>query len=244
MAKQLDPKIGEVLKKHGLGKEACWDCHGTWVVYHWALERVAASARITFDPPQVLEANGKDKCVALAVTGKMDDKSEWSVGEAAPGNNKNAYPYAMAEKRAKDRVVLKLIGLHGLVYSEEEADAFNTGRKVWQPEPNGQPQAQPKPAGPFMGKLTKTKLEAKIREFVADMNAINSREKGAGDQWAGLLTSYKDAIMQCKEEHHNWWNGIPGSDVKGLGERIDIKTAEITEFERNPAPEDPNYLEA
>lgn len=28
----------------------------------------------------------------------------------------------MAEKRGKDRVILKLIGLHGVVYSEEEAD--------------------------------------------------------------------------------------------------------------------------
>jgi hypothetical protein len=35
-----------------------------------------------------------------------------------------AYPFAMAEKRAKDRVILKLIALHGLVYSEEEADDF------------------------------------------------------------------------------------------------------------------------
>ena len=32
-----------------------------------------------------------------------------------------AYVYAMAEKRAKDRVILKLIELHGLVYSEEES---------------------------------------------------------------------------------------------------------------------------
>ena len=30
----------------------------------------------------------------------------------------------MAEKRAKDRVILKLVGLHGDVYSEEEADEF------------------------------------------------------------------------------------------------------------------------
>jgi hypothetical protein len=33
----------------------------------------------------------------------------------------------MAEKRAKDRVILKLVGLHGLLSSEEEADAFKTG---------------------------------------------------------------------------------------------------------------------
>ena len=38
-----------------------------------------------------------------------------------------AYVYAMAEKRAKDRVILKLVGLHGLLSSEEDADAFKTG---------------------------------------------------------------------------------------------------------------------
>jgi hypothetical protein len=34
----------------------------------------------------------------------------------------------MAEKRAKDRVILKLVELHGLVYSEEEADEFKDAR--------------------------------------------------------------------------------------------------------------------
>ena len=48
----------------------------------------------------------------------------WSIGEVAPNNCKNAYPFAMAEKRAKDRVILKLAGLHGYVYSEDEAEDF------------------------------------------------------------------------------------------------------------------------
>ena len=122
MAKKLDPVIADVLKKYGVGHEACWDCHGTWVVYHKFLEQIAAKALIKFDPPLILEADGVKKCAAICVTGSMLDRSEWSIGEAAPANNKNAYPFAMAEKRGKDRVILKLIGLHGLAYSEEEAD--------------------------------------------------------------------------------------------------------------------------
>jgi hypothetical protein len=54
----------------------------------------------------------------------MGNRVEWATGEASPKNNKNGYPWAMAEKRAKDRVVLKLVGIHGLVYSEDEADDF------------------------------------------------------------------------------------------------------------------------
>ena len=64
----------------------------------------------------------------MLCTGRMGDKSEWSIGEAAPYNNKNSYPFAMAEKRAKDRVILKLVGLHGDVYSEDEADDFRESR--------------------------------------------------------------------------------------------------------------------
>jgi hypothetical protein len=64
----------------------------------------------------------------------MGERMEWSIGEALIGTNyrvsgkQAAYVYAMAEKRAKDRVILKLIELHGLVYSEEEADEFKHSR--------------------------------------------------------------------------------------------------------------------
>lgn len=125
MAKKLDQTLLDILIKYGEKPEsALWDCHGTWVAYHAAIERIAARAGIEFELPQVIEARSADKTVAIAVRGKMGERAEWSFGEAAPANNKNAYPYAMAEKRAKDRVTLKLVGLHGLVYSEEESDDF------------------------------------------------------------------------------------------------------------------------
>ncbi len=128
MARKLDPVIGDVLRQHGFGADACWDCHGVWVVYHKVLEQIAAKAKITFDAPAVLEANGVSRSVAICVTGRLGERCEWSVGEASPPNNKNAYPWAMAEKRAKDRVILKLIGLHGFAYSEEEADSFKDNK--------------------------------------------------------------------------------------------------------------------
>lgn len=105
-----------------------WDCHGTPVILHKALERVAAHKGITFDTPVVVESEISQKNVALYCVGHLGDKSEWSFGEAAPYNNTNPYPYAMAEKRAKDRVILKLVGLHGYVYSEDESDEFQESR--------------------------------------------------------------------------------------------------------------------
>jgi hypothetical protein len=125
MPRPLDKTISEVLSKYGeTPKDACWDCHGVWVVYHKAIERMAARAGIAFDQPTVIEANTQAKTATIVVTGTMGDRAEWSFGEASPANNKNAYPFAMAEKRAKDRVVLKLLGLHGLAYSEDESDDF------------------------------------------------------------------------------------------------------------------------
>ena len=120
------PKIvEEILGEIGLTvKGSTWDCHGTAVVLHKALEQVAAHKGIVFDSPTVVESQISQKNVAICVTGHLGDRSEWSFGEAAPYNNKNGYPYAMAEKRAKDRVILKLVGLGGYVYSEDEADDF------------------------------------------------------------------------------------------------------------------------
>ena len=110
-------------EKFGLVKEDVWDCHGTLVMLHRTCESVAQQVGITFDPPKVLFAEGES--IAILVNGHVGDESAWSVGEASPKNNKNAYPWAMAEKRAKDRVILKLARFSEVgVYSDIEADDF------------------------------------------------------------------------------------------------------------------------
>ena len=121
----LDPRIEVIRERYDLAADDFWQLpqkKGTWLVKHSALEMVAASAGITFEPPIILEGNGVEKVVAVCVTGHLQTRHVWSIGEASPANSKNAYPWAMAEKRAIDRVILKLIGIHGLVYSEDEID--------------------------------------------------------------------------------------------------------------------------
>ena len=180
MANKIDPRLIEILTKYGEdANEALWDCHGTWVAYHKAIERIAAKASIAFDMPQIIEASSADKTVAIAVSGRMGDRMEWSFGEATPSNNKNAYPYAMAEKRAKDRVVLKLVGLHGLVYSEEESDDF---KPVAAPAKSS---ASLKKAGSWEA------LKAELDNDFADCHSVVSlgrlradyREKAINQQW-------------------------------------------------------------
>ena len=116
--------VKEELKACGLTrKQACWEVrNGLWAVKHFACERIAARKGIVFDEPKPLMVAAD--FVALCVTGRLGDLAEWSVGEASETTTKNKYYCAMAEKRAKDRVILKLIGVHGQVYAEDEADDF------------------------------------------------------------------------------------------------------------------------
>ncbi len=59
-------------------------------------------------------------CVIKAI-GQLKDVVIETFGEAAPDNNRNAYPVAIAEKRAMSRIVLKLSGLYALgVFGEDE----------------------------------------------------------------------------------------------------------------------------
>jgi hypothetical protein len=118
----LDPRIEAIREQYGLAKDDFWQIpqNKAWVCKHAALEVVSVKAGVEWSMPQIIEAHTENGIAVMAVSGKLGSRTEWSTGEATPKNNKNAYPWAMAEKRAKDRVILKLVGLHGLVYSEDE----------------------------------------------------------------------------------------------------------------------------
>lgn len=123
MAK-ISKEVLAFMEKHSIDSDEVWEVHGnSWCIKHKALERAGAAAGITWDRPQMIETDSASGIVALCAFGKLGDREDWSIGEAAPKNNKNAYPYAMAEKRAKDRVILKLLNTHGYLYSEAEFEA-------------------------------------------------------------------------------------------------------------------------
>jgi len=132
--------VKNVLEKYGLDPEtSCWDCHGTLVIYHKACQIIATISGIEFSMPQIVHQDPDKGTVIILVEGTMPlpkggQRSMWSFGEATPKNNKNSYPYAMAEKRAKDRITLGLAGIHGFVYSEMEADEFKDSAPAPLPE--------------------------------------------------------------------------------------------------------------
>jgi hypothetical protein len=134
-----NPKILKFMETYKVDADEVWEVRpGIFAIKHSALERIASEQKITFDAPMMLEFHASDKIAVLCVTGKQGDRSEWSIGEAAPYNNKNTYPFAMAEKRGKDRVILKLLNSHGALYSEDEADDFKRpGTHVTRPDDIG-----------------------------------------------------------------------------------------------------------
>jgi hypothetical protein len=120
------PEILEFQKTYGITESEMWEVRpGSWAVKHSAIERIVAARGITFERPAIIEVNTAEKIMVICVFGKMGDRTEWSFGEASPANCKIAYPASIAEKRAKDRVAIKLLNATGAaIYSEEESDDF------------------------------------------------------------------------------------------------------------------------
>lgn len=144
--------VREILEKYDIDpddQDWCWDCHGTLVLTHRAYEIIAATEKIQFAAPTIASATLRDGQynVSVVVTGTLGERTEWSFGEASDLNytDRSAsqkmalYPFAMAEKRGKDRVVAKLVGLAAYCYSEEEAAEFKEAKpNQKEAEPNVQ----------------------------------------------------------------------------------------------------------
>ena len=81
------------------------------IITRAGVDKIQAANNI--DVVYELKYNSDDtKCVIIKAKGKLGDKVIETFGEAAPMNNSNAYPVAMAEKRAMARAVLKLAGFY------------------------------------------------------------------------------------------------------------------------------------
>ena len=197
----LDPRIEIVREKFGLDKSDFWEIPqkpGTWVAKHAALEVAAVKAGILFDLPVIVEKDAPGLVTSMIVQGVMDGRTEWATGETNPSNyrisgKQPSYPWAMSEKRAKDRVILKLIGIHGLVYSDAEGD-FNA-------EPGDFTQSQPKAASRELYATVQQALrdagnkgKAALRDYWTSELFIEAWESFPAD-WRQNLTEEKDAFI-------------------------------------------------
>lgn len=192
---KLDPRIEAIRAKYDLDASDFWELpqkKGTWIAKHSALEIVAVKANIVWHPPVIVEADGAAGVAAMIVTATKGDRLEWATGEATPKNNKNAYPWAMAEKRGKDRVVLKLEGIAGLVYSEDEADDFKEPTNRPTP-PQNSPEKPAKGYNHYLSDITNAKDEPALKAVFAAL----WRDKSLTDsQKSDLKDGYEDKKRQ------------------------------------------------
>ncbi len=117
--------INKILaEKYNLTKDAFWQLRDKWIITHDAVMTIAEQEGIEFDVPEIKILD--ERHVMMHGKARLEKKELWTTGEANLANNcKAPYPFAMAEKRWKDRITLMLIGVYHLgVYSEDEADSF------------------------------------------------------------------------------------------------------------------------
>lgn len=182
-------QLREFMEKYNVDSDEIWEVRagGAWAIKHVALERIAVGLKIVFDRPAIVEAKSGEKTAVVCVFGTLGDRTEWSFGEASPANNKNAYCFSMAEKRGKDRVILKLLNAHGHVYSEDEADDFARveGKMATLPKKDA--------------KEIYTKMQREVRECASRkqlkewMNANKDRIQVLPEDWQDILR------LQCEE---------------------------------------------
>lgn len=207
----LDPRIEVIREKFGLDAKDFWELpqrKGTWVAKHAALEVAAVKAGIVFDMPVVVEKDAAGLVTSIIVQGVMDGRTEWSIGETNPSNyhvsgKQPSYPWAMSEKRAKDRVILKLIGIHGLVYSEDEMASGTAAEEA--PAPPKQLVKESRAADKDI------RVEVDACATVADLEML-WRSKPFQAEFNKLHTTYRDGVIELFTERKAWLATNPAKE--------------------------------
>ena len=128
--------ISDLGKKYKLdGKVDVWKCHDNWILTHDAITKIALLENIKISKIESIYQS-ETTCKFLVTMVREDNDGNVidmviSVGEADKSNCTSRYLACMAEKRGRDRCVLKLIKAYEWgVYSEEEAETFKKENNV------------------------------------------------------------------------------------------------------------------
>ena len=118
-------QLNELYSKYNLNVEDTFKHKHYSIITRSGIDKIQAKAEINIKY-ELKHYNPDLKTCVIQAVGKMGDIEIETFGECSPENNRNAYPLAIAEKRAMSRIVLKLCGLYALgVFGEDEAEVFN-----------------------------------------------------------------------------------------------------------------------
>jgi hypothetical protein len=120
-------ELREMATRYGLkGWHFHKDSRGFVIITREGIERIMSHLKMRVEYTPIFEWSDAEKGrYIISAKAWIPDGGPHMVaasfGEVTASNNKNAYPVAMAEKRALSRVVLKLAGMYQLgVYGEDE----------------------------------------------------------------------------------------------------------------------------
>lgn len=116
--------LNKLFKEFELNEEDTFKHKHYHIITRSGIDKIQgmSNIRIVYDMQSL---NLEKGLCCIKATGTRGDTTIETFGEACPENNRNAYPVAIAEKRAMSRIVLKLCGFYELgVFGEDEADDF------------------------------------------------------------------------------------------------------------------------
>ena len=207
--------IDDLASKHGFTKDVDYWQHkqsGQWILKHDSVEKIANAEDIRIQKIESLYQS-ETSCRFLITMGKWVhgacEEVIITTGEADKSNCTNAYLVAMAEKRGKDRAILKLIKAYEYgISSEEEADDFKQSKpKASKPK---QQKDKPKTIPPVNLK----DQEVPNPHYDKVVNELGGIPLGDGesddDGWSGneiiKFGKYRDvAWKDCLDENYIGW---------------------------------------
>lgn len=126
----------QLSKKYKLSQQDYWKHKqsGKWILTHDGCSKIGHMEKIQMVDMEV--CNSERDFVRVIITMKKGDVIVKTFGEADSKNSFNPYPGCMAEKRGRDRAILKLINAYEYgIYSEVEADEFKAENEQTLSEP-------------------------------------------------------------------------------------------------------------
>lgn len=121
-------RLNELYSKYSLTPDDYFKHKFYTIITRSGIDKIQAAADI-FIGYTIHSVSADHKFCIIKAEATMDDKMIETYGESSPGNTTNAYPIAMAEKRAMSRAVLKLSGFYELGgFGEDEADDFKKSK--------------------------------------------------------------------------------------------------------------------
>lgn len=117
-------KLNELYKQNGLTADDVFKHKFYTIISRSGIDKIQAKNKIDIHY-DLIHNSADNKCIIIKATAKSGEQIIQTFGESSPSNTSNAYPVAMAEKRAMSRAVLKLTGFYEIGhFGEDEAEDF------------------------------------------------------------------------------------------------------------------------